>query len=118
MNFPIDACPITGLPIKETDVIQHRDNPHLTEYTNPIIGRVILTLQSYLAIQQSEDKDLKSILAAICRHHFEKYKKGFELKYDFVKSGYKDYPHPLKFREKVYSFLKYLYENGGEEYKS
>lgn len=118
MSFKIEICPLTGLEVMEQDIIPHPENIHITEYRNLIIGGVILNTPSYNALQNLGDKTILSIIAGICRHYFQKYGKSFEVKYDFVKSGYRDYEYPKTFNEKALYYLKYLYENGGAEYKS
>ncbi|HMQ79325.1 MAG TPA: hypothetical protein PKE39_09260 [Ignavibacteria bacterium] len=114
----IEICPLTGLQINNEDIVPHIENQFLFEYKNRILGGVIFTEQSYLAVENLEDYEVKSIIIGICRNHFEKYKKGFEVKYDFVKNGYKDFEYPKNFKEKSLKFMNYLYENGGDEYKS
>lgn len=116
IDFKIKECPVAYTEVKPEDIIPHPENIFVYEYKSHILGSVILTDQSYLALQNTGNRTINSIIAGVCRHHFEKYKKSYKITYDFVKFGYKGYPYPKSFREKAFFYLRYLYENGGNEY--
>jgi len=118
MSFPFNTCPLTGSVIRQADIIPHPENLLKYEYKNPLLGSIILNDQSYSVLEQSTDLVQKSIITSICRHHYEKYKTSFEVKHDFAKGGYKEINYPSNFNEKAYFYLKYLYDIGGNEYRS
>lgn len=69
----------------------------------------------------NKDKDYLQrmhIYRGLIRHHYEKYKEYMKITSDFIDTGCAGCDYPKNFFEKCLTFLTYLYENGGSEYKS
>ena len=123
--FPdIDICPFTGVRLKSEEISDVPNNILKLQYQNPIIGKVIISHTDYVIIREKylsnnpEFLNVKHIYIGIIRNHCERYNSSFEVKSNFIKEGYKEFDYPKDFKQKTYYFLNYLYNNGGNEYKS
>src|SRR5690348_1422184 len=108
----MDICPITGLKIK-----LYQPNPSKMEfyYETPKTGKVVITDIALISAGNLSD-DEKRILAGICRNKSLK-NEPFMIKSSFFQE-LKNQGVPHSFEDKAIHLLKYLYDNGGKEYKS
>jgi len=85
-------------------------------YQFPPVGEVLV---SEFAIIQFENNqvDNKWILAGLCRHAFESKTEPPIIDTEFLKRFINDTDYPRTFREKVQILLKFIYDNGGKDYK-
>lgn len=108
-------CPFTGII---SNVLDNSGNILKHKLSNNVMG--VYSFANTIAIFSPKDKynNIRHIITGILRHHWEKYKTPFEITHGFLNGGYNDYDYPCNFKEKSYYFLKYLYENGGSDYKT
>lgn len=117
----IDICPFTGFKLQPENTFKISENILLVGYRNPIIKEVVVSHSEYISLRSKflcEDEDYFSklfIFSGIIRNHFEEYKTPFYVNSDFIVKGYKEYSYPSEFNDKAQYFLKYLYNNGGNE---
>jgi len=120
----INLCPFTGLPVKPEAIFDVLENPLLFKYKNPVIKELIISHTEYISFKaRYEGKDIifiknNYIYQGIIRHHYERYKKPLHVTRNLIDIGYMNFDYPKNFNQKVYYFLRYLYHNGGAEYKT
>lgn len=122
----IDICPFTGIQIKPEDTFDLNDPDKVMwfGYKNKILSGVIISHFDYIRLKNKylgKDNnylDNLYIYKGIIRNYALRYSKPFIITFDFIDSKYKDYYYPDDFKQKVYYFLKLIYENGGKEFKT
>ncbi len=108
-------CPFTG---EQSLIEENPTNVFETIYSNSIIGKIKIPGTLLTIVENGKYDSVKSIIAGLSRHHFEKYHTPFEINIGLLEGGYKDFEYPTTFDEKSYFLLEYFYENGGAEYKT
>lgn len=122
-NDALIECPISFYDSKLLKrVLNETKDSVVIYYENPILSVVRIQDTAYLELitkKYTPDlKKMRGIFGGIIRHHFESFKEPIYICMDFVNSTYKEYDYPKNFQQKSFYFIKYLYENGGAEYKS
>lgn len=85
------------------------------EYETSCVGRVKITIPAYTELLSGDFE--RYLIAGITKHRTLKNKEPILIDSQFIRSGYKLQNPPTHFKEKAYSFLKYLYSYGGQENK-
>jgi hypothetical protein len=105
-------CPLTGRPVP---IHQVGDSLSFF-YETPETGKVLFT---EVALTEAENltTEEKQILAGICRNRTIRNEEPIMITSAFLKT-LKQQNIPFAFQERAIHFLKYLYDNGGKEFKS
>ena len=122
----IDICPFTGEKIKidKTYDIFEADKIMWFGYYNEILNYIVISHSDYIILKGkylSKDRDYYNnlyIYKGIIRNFNEKYNIPYTIDSDLIDLNFDFDDIPKEFRQKVYYFLKHLYNNGGKEYKS
>lgn len=107
-------CPFTGIP---SEVVENLGNIFKHILKNEVMGTYCFASAIAVYSPRNKYESIRHIIAGISRHHWEKYKTPFEITSGFLEGGYNDYDFPKNFKEKSFYLLKYIYENGGAEYR-
>lgn len=85
-------------------------------YEFSVVGKVNIALPTLLSLI-NERKYKHPILAGICRNAFENKIEPPLITQDLISNGLKNIEYPKSFKEKNRHFLKYMYNNGGKDFK-
>jgi hypothetical protein len=116
INF--NKCPLTGTEKLDNKIFEVQENPLLIHYKNLVIGEVIIPTSLFTMLEGGKYKEIFPIVVGILRENYLTTGKPFNLSTNFFESEYKTYPYPKSFNEKANHYLRYLYYNGGNEYKT
>lgn len=108
-----DRCALTGYPLKDGEL-----KPILgmiIEYETIYVGKVKMTIPAYQELITGDYE--RYLIAGICKDRTLKNEEPVLIDSDFIREGYKKLNPPTEFDEKCNHFLKYLFQNGGNENK-
>ena len=109
-------CPLTELQF-ETSIAADILNPQIFSYEYGPAGKVRIAITT--AIDLRDRKIYRnSILAGICRNNFENNVDPPLITTNFIATEVQNIKYPKNFKERCYHFLKYLYNKGGNDFKS
>lgn len=108
-------CALTGQQLKPSIQLDESKTTFI-EYEIGPIGIIKLDVEAYKEILNF-NKTIKAKLTSVCRDINED---GSQIPYvtkEFIVRQLEDTIHPSSFQEKLLHFIKYLYKNGGKEFK-
>lgn len=94
-----------------------RINNTIVEYSHDIVGKVKIGHPTLIKFMNQRTYK-NPILAGICRNAFENNTEPPIITQSFIDNDLKNIDYPKSFKEKSYHLLKYMYEKGGNDYKS
>lgn len=89
----------------------------ILEYETPFVGRVKVELSIYSEMLEDKKLFARDILSGISKNRTLNGEEPVVFTSEFVSGGYKSLNPPIEFEEKVFHFLRYLYNFGGRENK-
>ncbi len=108
-------CCLTGFVIDKNNIKPQTSATY--EYFHRSVGNVKISHPVYQEIQQPKFENIRKILAGICRNLFEEKKETIEITSSLLYNPIDNISYPKDFKEKTIHFIKYLYNNGGKEFK-
>src|SRR5690554_1869206 len=108
-----DKCAIIGYPLRPEEI-----KPLIgttLEYETEFVGKVKITFSAYKELLEGNFD--RYTIAGICKGRTLQNEEPVLIDSNFIREGYKKLNPPINFDEKCNHFLKYLYQNGGEENK-
>ena len=115
----IKQCLLTGYNITQAETVTDNGKIYI-RYDQTAVGMVKMTIPTVMAFlaDYNYQRSKRPILAGICRNAFESKQEPPIIDEEFIVEGLKNTPYPKEFKEKARHLLKFIYENGGKEYKS
>ena len=114
MEKQFEFCPLTNTRIDQNKISNIGQE---IIYEHKITGKVKTTLPTFLALKNLRKNFPVDILTGICRNSFEEGIDPPLINSEFLNHGYKNFDYPKSFNEKCSYFLRFLYKNGGSDYK-
>ena len=109
-----EKCAITGILLKP-DEYRNSLTTFTLSYETNYVGKVNITRPAYVELLHGDFEC--SLIGGICLERTLQNKDPIMIDSNFIREGYKKENPPSTFAEKCNHFLKYLYENGGNENK-
>jgi hypothetical protein len=109
-------CILTSYQFDKAMVLEPTDGDFI-EYDGSPAGKVRIAFPTLIELMNKRDYN-HPILAGICRNLFEKEEEPPLITTDFITNGIKNFSIPKSFKEKALHLLKYIYDKGGNDYKT
>jgi len=109
-------CPLTGYQFDQSVTIDETLGPVFGYQYSPV-GKVQIALPTLMEFMNNRQYR-HPILAGICRNAFELGVEPPLISRDFMDNGIKTIPYPKTFKEKVFHLMKFMYDKGGNDFKT